>query len=178
MVAMTGAGNDEPEPPGGYIRGGAGVPTDTRRVLRIVLWALLGSLAILSIAMVVNGLHHNARAQRLQHHGVAVPVTVTSCLGHATGTGITVNGFTCRGSFALGGRHHNEVIGGSAALFSRGQVVQGVVDPQDPSNLSTARTVKHMTAASRPFALAAIPALALVVIGGLAYWGSRREGRH
>ena len=85
LVAMSGSGHDEPELPGGYIRGGAGVPTDTRQVLRVVVWAILASLAILTIAMVVNGLHHNARAQRLQHHGVAVAVTVTSCLGQATG---------------------------------------------------------------------------------------------
>jgi hypothetical protein len=175
---MAGAGNDEPEPPGGYIRGGAGVTTDARQVLRIALWAFLGSLAILTIALVVNGLHHNARAQRLQHHGVAVPVIVTSCLGQATGTGITVNGFTCRGSFMLNDRHYNEVIGGSAALLNRGQAVHGVVDPSDPSNLSTAAAVQHTTAASRPFVLAGIPALALVIFGGLAFWSSRRERRH
>jgi hypothetical protein len=163
--------------PAGYIRGGAGLTTDASRVLRIALWVLLSFLAVLTIALVVSGLHHNTRAQRLQHHGVAVPVTVTGCLGQATGTGITVNGFSCHGSFVLNGRHHNEPIGGSAALFSRGQAVRGVVDPRDPSNLSTARAVQHTTAAARPFVLAAIPALALLMIAGLARWRSRHGSR-
>jgi hypothetical protein len=172
---MRGSSDDELEPPGGYIRGGAGVPTDNRHVLRAVVGFCLVSLAILTVALTVAAVHQNSRNDRLQHHGVAVDVTVTSCLGQATGTGITENAFVCRGSFALNGHHYNEVIGGSTRLLSRGDVVQAIADPSSPSTLSTVGAVRASPARSRPYLIAAIPAVAFVFLGGFAYWWSRRQ---
>jgi hypothetical protein len=164
------------EPAGGYIRGGAGLATDSRHVLRVTLAAGLASLALLTLALLVAALHANATHERLQNHGVAVQVTVTGCVGTATGTGITVNGFSCRGEFVLAGRHYNDVIGGSAQLRPRGSSVRGVTDPHSPSTLSTAAAVAATRSSVRPFVLAAIPAMLLVLIAGFARWSTRRVG--
>jgi uncharacterized membrane protein len=126
----------------GYIRGGGGAPTDAPRVLRIFAGVCLGLLAAVAVALIVGAVHENSRRHELQHHGVTVQVTVTSCVGTATGTGITVNGFTCRGSFVLNGHTYVDVIRGSSQLLARGSVLTGVADPRSPSVLSTAVALK------------------------------------
>jgi hypothetical protein len=170
-----GSSDDGLEPPSGYIRGGAGVSTDSRHVLRAVVGFCLASLAILALALTVAAVHQNSRNDRLQHHGVAVDLTVTSCLGQATGTGITENAFVCRGSFELNGHRYNEVIGGSTRLLAPGETVQAIADPRSPSTVSTVEAVRASPAKSRPYVLAAIPALLFVMIAGLVFWWSRRQ---
>ena len=81
------------------------------------------------------------RADRLQRHGVAVSVTVTHCLGMASGTGITVAGYRCHGTFRLDGSTHDDVIGGSDRRYPPGKTLAGVTDPTHPSTLSTAHAV-------------------------------------
>jgi hypothetical protein len=161
----------------GYIRGGVGVPTDSRHVLRVAVFALLAALAVLTVALTIDAFRQDSRNHRLRDHGVAVQVTVTSCVGTATGTGITVNGFTCRGSFGLRGHRYDEVIGGSSQLHAAGDVVQGVADPDSPSTLSTAQAVGAVSSDARPFIFAAIPALAFLMVGAFAQWLTSRGGR-
>jgi hypothetical protein len=134
-------------------------------VLRVAIIGLVAALAVLAIALTVDAFRQDTRNQRLRERGVAVQVTVTGCVGTATGTGITVNGFTCRGSFSLDGHRHVDVIGGSSGLYAVGDVLQGVTDPGSPSILSTAQALRTSPSRSRPFILAAIPALAALLIG-------------
>jgi hypothetical protein len=157
-----------------YIRGGAGVPTDPRHVLRILLVVCVAALTILTVALTVKTALENSRIHRLQSHGVAVRVTVTRCLGIASGTGITVTSFTCHGDFALDGRHYNDVIGGNTRLHSPGSIVAGVVDPRSPSVLATAQSVTHAQTDARSYLNAAISAIALVLLIAITLWRPRR----
>jgi hypothetical protein len=160
----------------GYIRGGAGVPTDSRHVVRIAVGVLLAALAVLAIVLTVAAAHQNTRRHRLQQHGVGVQVTVTSCVGTATGSGITVNGFTCRGSFILNGRRYNEVIGDSEQLLTPGHILQGVTDPASPGTLSTAAAASATRADWRAYLSTAIP-VGLLISAACVIWWSRRRRR-
>jgi hypothetical protein len=121
-----GAADDGP----GYIRGSGAVVIEGRRIIAIVVIATLATLAVLAILLTIAAIEKNDRIDRLHHRGVAVDVTVTSCLGLASGTGITTTGYRCRGSFTLASRHYDEVIGSSNALLQPGTVVKGIVDPR------------------------------------------------
>jgi hypothetical protein len=108
----------------GYIRGAGGIPVSGRRVGRIVIGCCLVSLATLVVVLTIGAAGQNSRISRLQRHGVAVDVTVTSCFGIASGTGISATGFRCSGTFTLNGRSYTDVIGGTAAEYSIGEKVQ------------------------------------------------------
>jgi hypothetical protein len=127
------------------------------------------------IALTIGAVHENTRNHRLQNHGSAVQVTVTSCLGKATGTGITVNGFTCRGNYVLNGHQYNEVITGNTQLFAVGATIKGVADPTSPSTLSTASALTRTEASWRPFVRPVIPAIALLLLVVFAFWRARRN---
>jgi hypothetical protein len=149
---------------GSYIRGGGGVAVDAHRVIRVVVVFTLLALLAIAVLLAVAALRSNSRADRLKAHGVAVDVTVTSCLGEASGTGITVTGFKCDGMFTLGGRSYTEVIIGNSANHQAGDIVKAVTDPSDPADLSTADSVAAAHGSSADFALAVIPAALFVVL--------------
>lgn len=161
--------------PGGYIRGGDGRPTDSRHVLRIGLVACLVAVALVVLAIAVQAGREGSRSDRLARHGVPVRVTVTSCLGVATGTGITATDFTCQGSFVLDGHRHVDRIGGTASLFPTGTVIRGVTDPASPASLSIASAVAPSRGDGRAYLLGAI-ALLLLLIAGIMTWRLRRNG--
>jgi len=89
----------------GYVRG-AGVVMDSRRTLRALVVVSVLVLATLTIVLTREAINANARISRLRQHGVPVDVTVTSCLGLASGSGITEAGYRCRGTFTLKGHHY------------------------------------------------------------------------
>jgi hypothetical protein len=157
------------DPAAGYIRGGAGLAVSRRQVLLICLALLVIGLLALTVVLVTETAHDNARHRRLQTHGVAVQVTVTSCVGTATGTGITVNGFTCEGSFSLDGRRHVDQIRGTSALLSRGRVIAGITDPSSPGTLLTAHAVRRAVPSWHSYIGPVIPGgiAAVVVAAGL-----------
>jgi hypothetical protein len=159
---------------GSYIRGGGGVTVDTHRVTRVVVGFVLLSLVVIAVLLVVAGVRSHSRANRLQAHGVAVDVTVTSCLGEASGTGITDTGYKCSGTFVLAGRSYTEVINGNAAVHQPGDVVKAITDPDNPADLSTV-VAAHRS--STEFVLAAIPALLFVVLLGFVARAARRRRR-
>jgi len=170
--------DDATDPPTGYIRGGGGLPSSSRHVLRVFLAVCSAFLAALTVALIIGAAHENSRNHELQRHGVPVEVTVTSCLGTATGTGITVNGFTCHGSFVLNGQRYDDVIGGSSQLLARGSVLKGVADPQSPAVLSAAQAVRTSTASWRPFIRPAIPLAVLIAVAGFVLWRRRARSRN
>lgn len=159
----------------GYIRGGDGRPTDNRHVLQIGVVACLVAVALVVLALTVQAARQDSRSDRLARDGVPVRVTVTSCLGRATGTGITENGFTCRGSFVFNGQRHVDRIAGTTTLLPTGTVIRGVTDPASLSTLSAAGAVTASRGAWRAYALGA-SALVLLLIAGLATWRFRRSG--
>jgi hypothetical protein len=143
-----------------YIRGGGGVAVDGRRLGRLVAGLCLAGLTALSVVLLLDALDQNSRTSRLRAHGSPVDVTVTGCVALASGTGITASGFTCRGTFTLGGQRHNEVIRGSTRLRQPGDTVAAVTLLGDPASLSTAASVR----ASSPWGSLLTPAILLLVV--------------
>jgi hypothetical protein len=164
----------DPDASSGYIRGGAGTTTGNRTVFRNSVAFCLAVLAILVVVLAIQAAHQNSRSHRLKDHGVAVRVTVTRCLGTATGTGITVNGFVCRGGFDVRGRHYTEVIHGSSRLLTTGEVIAGVIDPAAPSTLAAAGSVGTPKPAWHAYIGSAVCALLLLLVLGFAAGRSRR----
>jgi hypothetical protein len=161
--------------PGGYIRGGGGVELGGRRVTRTIVWFCAVILGVLVVVLAVAALRENNRANRLRAHGVPVDFTVSSCLGLASGTGITESGYTCRGTFTLGGHTYQDVLRGSLDLYPAGTVVSAVADPHDPSVVATAASVAHRSASWKAFTAAGVTLVCLIVLLAGVWWHSRRR---
>jgi hypothetical protein len=184
--ARSSAGPPAPAPPPppaeahgerlAYIRGGAGMAVDTGRAVRIFGLFCLAALATLVILLTISASHQNSRLSRLQHHGVPVNVTVTGCVGLASGTGVTQYGFTCRGTFTLDGHSYNEVIGGSNSIHAPGEVLQALTIPSDPTLLSTTTAVEHRHSSHTVYITPAI-LLGVFVLGVILYIGISRRTR-
>lgn len=145
------------------------------RVARVAAVGCVSVFALLALVLGIGAVHQIVRADRLQRHGVAVPVTVTHCLGLASGTGITVAGYRCHGTFSLAGVRYDDVIGGTSRRYRPGATITGVTDPAHPSTLSTA------VAAAKPqstWRLLLTPALlAIAALGLLSLQAPRRRHR-
>ncbi len=159
----------------GYIRGGGGVAVDTRRAASAVAAVCSAALVLLILVLTRSAVDQVSSARTLASHGVAVDTTVTSCLGLASGTGITTVGSTCRVTFSLGGHRYAEVLHGSTASHEPGDVVAAVVVPGAPSTVTTATSAHHAPSLWRvttaPLVLLFIE-VALVVV-----WRGRRARR-
>jgi hypothetical protein len=155
-----------PPGPGGpsYIRGGRGADVDSRIIGRVLLGCGIVALDILVAVLSVAALRQNGRLNRLHREGVAVKVTVTGCQGVASGTGTTVSGYSCRGTFTLDGGRYNEVIDGTSAQYHPGATIRAVTVPGDPKLLSAAKSVTGEHSTWHPFIT---PAIALVLLIGL-----------
>lgn len=134
-----------------YIRGGGGIAVDGRRLGRVA--GVLGSAAVIVLVALLAraGVYQELRAGRLRADGVGVRVTVTGCVGLASGTGITTTGYTCRGAFLLGGHRYEEVVHGSTARHDVGDAVTAVAVPGDPATLTAETSVHAQDPPWRPF---------------------------
>jgi len=144
---------------------GAGVEIDARRVGRVAAGVCLAALAVSVIALFVAGVHKNAQITGLRTHGLPVQVTVTGCMGLLGGSGSNAAGYTCRGTYTMGGVRYDEVIPGDT-LRPPGTTLRGVTVPGDPSLLSTARIVDAEHASWSVFVLPAILLTLLVLVAG------------
>jgi hypothetical protein len=136
------------------------VPLIKRISLVLVIVVLVG----LIVGLTIGGVHRNAQVTRLRDHGVPVTVAVTHCQVLVGGFGADRAGYSCSGAFSLGGHRHDEIIGGTSSFHPVGQSIRAVVDPQDPTLLSTAAAaaVEHPSAS-----VYVIPAILLVALLGL-----------
>jgi len=157
-----------------YIRGGGGV-IDTRRLFRVVVGSAIVALAVLVTVLAVEAVHKNSRIDGLQRRGVPVDVTVTSCFGILSGTGITVTTFQCSGAFDLAGHSYHAVIAGSDINHQAGDVVQAVADPKHPTSISLASSLVNAHASWRPFIAPTVLFVVLVLLIAGALWWSRRN---
>jgi Protein of unknown function (DUF3592) len=163
--------------PAGYVRGAAGIDVGSRSVGRLVVRFIVVLLAVLTVVLVVQGVHQNSLNHRLQSRGVPVDVVITHCVGRATGTGITTEGYDCTGRYVVNGRSYSHVVGGTSDLFQPGQKVAAIADPRDPTLLATVRSVATTPAKWKGFISAAITFAVLLVFMAFASWWSRRKGR-
>jgi len=157
----------------GYIRGGGGVDLDRKRVGAVLAGVSVIILVTLALVLAIDAARQNNRIDRLHANGVPVDVTVSSCLGMASGTGITESGFQCRGSFTVGGHSYNEVVNGTADLHSPGQIIPSVTVPGDPTLLFTAASVSSMHSSLTRFVTPALLLLLALLIIAMVLWRSR-----
>jgi hypothetical protein len=166
--------NSDEAAAGSYIRGGGGV-VDTRRLFRVVVGSAIVALAVLVVVLTIEAAHKNSRIDSLQHRGVPIDVTVTSCFGILSGTGITVTTFQCKGSFALDAHNYNTVIAGSTINHQAGDVVKAVADPKHPTSVSLASSLVNAKSSWRAFIGPGVLFLLLVLLIAGALWWSRRN---
>jgi hypothetical protein len=176
-LSLAGPTDRAEESTASYVRGGAGLPASTGRVLRVVLYAILISLVGVTIGLGIEAAHHQSRSQRLHDHGVAVTITVTGCLGLVSGTGITPTNYICHGSFALDGQRYDEAIHGSPGLLKIGHHVAGEDDAASPSDLTLADMVGPVPSTWQIYADTIWLAIAALVIAAVGFWLLRRAPR-
>jgi N-acetyltransferase len=92
----------------------------------------------------------------------------------ASGTGETVYGYDCTGTFTLDGHTHTAAIRGNNVSHTTGAVIDGVTDPGDPSILSTAAAVSKSHSSWAPFISPAIALVLLIAAVALTMWRIHR----
>jgi hypothetical protein len=148
---------------GAYIRGAAVSHLEWRRLRRALISIALTVLAVVAVILTIDAARSGLLIRRLDARGQTVQVTVTGCLGLASGTGITPVGYTCRGTFTLLGHRYNNVIHGTSSLHPVGQTLSGITDPQSPGPVFTVESVRAAPSLERRFIVpAALFALLLV----------------
>ena len=125
---------------------------------------LLALFALVIIVSFVSATNDNARIERLKHHGVAVAVTVTSCVGNIGGSGSNSAGYTCHGSYRLNGVDYREIIGSKSTSSSAGTKVRAVADPARPSTIELASYVRASSSSASVYLVPSLLALSFVVL--------------
>lgn len=133
------------------------------------IWFVAGALllalfALIIIVSLISATNDNARIERLKDHGVAVAVTVTSCVGDIGGSGSNAAGYTCHGSYRLHGVHYREIIGSKTTQSRPGTVVRAVADPAHPSTIELASRVHASSASTSVYVVPGLLALFLFVL--------------
>jgi hypothetical protein len=153
-----------PDAPISSLRG-ASAAVDPRKATQIVVGLIVAALAVLGIVFIVVGINKNAQINELKQHGVPVTYVVSKCLGLLGGSGSNAAGYSCQGSYTVGGRRFYASLPGSS-LYAPGARVKAVSVPSDPSLLSTPAMVRSEHASGNVFILPAVffGACALVLL--------------
>jgi hypothetical protein len=139
---------------------GATVEVDPRRVARSVAVSCLIALLVATVALTVAGVRKNDQVTELRDHSVGVAVTVTTCRGLLGGSGSNPVGYTCKGTYLVGGHRYDQTLP-TNVLYAPGTRVALVVAADDPDLLST----RELVAAERPSWLVyRVPAVLFVVL--------------
>jgi len=138
----------------------------------VVAVCLVG-LAVVSASLFVAGARKNAQITSLRTHGVPVTATVTACIGLMGGSGSNLAGYSCRGRFTLHGHSYTDDIPGNA-LYPPGARIRAVTVPSDPALLTTARMLAGERASASVFAVPAVLAAVLFLVGT---WIARSKRR-
>jgi hypothetical protein len=133
-------------------------------------WYVAGAilLAVFAVAIVVSFIsatNDNARIDRLKNHGVAVTVTVTSCVGNIGGSGSNAAGYTCSGSYSVHGVRYQEVIGSKTTLSTAGTTVRAVADPSRPSTVELASSVAMSSSSFSDYVVPILLAILFLLLG-------------
>ena len=168
---------DEPGDRIGELRG-AGVSVDARRVGQVGIGIVLVTLAVLAIVFTIVGVHTNQQDDRLHHDGVPVAFTVTGCLGLLGGSGSNAAGYSCRGTYALDGKHYSGVQLPGDSFHRPGSTVAAVAVPGDPALVSPASIVATEHSSAGAFVLPAVlAAILLLLVIVLLLLRRRRQAR-
>jgi hypothetical protein len=158
----------------GQLRG-AGVSVDARHVGQVAIGIVLVTLAVLAIVFTIVGIHTNQQDDRLHHDGVPVTFTVAGCLGLLGGSGSNAAGYSCHGSYTLGGKTYRAQLPGDS--FHRpGSTVASIAVPGDPALVSPASIVATEHSSAGAFVLPAVlTAILLLLVALLLLLRSRRH---
>ena len=154
-------------------RGGT-VNVDPRRARQVVVTVCLVALAVTGLVLLIAGIQNNSQINSLRHDGVPVTVTVDRCLGLMGGTGQNSAGYSCTGTYSLGGTQYRQAIPG-IAFHAPGSTVQGIAVQDDPKLLTTPDQLARQHASWIPFIIPGL--LLLIVIVALAVLLVRRSPR-
>lgn len=149
------------EEPAAYVRGATG-KFERRQAIRVAAGLWLGLLVVLLVVLSVTAFGDASRRSHLQSNGLPVTVRVTNCLAVASGTGETVSGAMCRGTYTLAGRTREGLVHGMPGTLPAGATVAALVDPAHPSTLSTTRSVTGGRSSWEAFIPAAVTGLILL----------------
>jgi len=133
---------------------------DPRRAKQVVVGILLTAMAVIGVVLLIAGIQNNSQINSLRHDGVPVTVTVDSCLGLMGGTGQNSVGYSCTGTYILGGTQYRQAIPG-IAFHAPGSAVQGIAVPDDPKLLTTPDELARQHASWSAFI---IPGLLLLFV--------------
>jgi hypothetical protein len=154
---------------------GAGVDVDIRQAGRVVVAACMSTLAVLAVVFLVVGIHKNAQINRLRQHGVGVVITSSRCLGLMGGSGSNAAGYSCSGSFSIGGHRYSEQIPGTT-FYAPGTNIRALTVPGDPALVSPVKIVATEHASWTVFILPLALFLVLLLLVGVLLW--RRQRLH
>ncbi len=147
---------------------------DIRRVGRVVAVLCLVALAGLAVALFAAGAHQNQQDNRLHRDGVTVDLRVSGCTGQLGGSGSNAAGYSCRGSFTLGGHRYDEAIPGSS-FHTPGSTLRVVTVPGDPALVSPVGVLAGEHASWRVFLLpAGLLVVLLLLVGAIVLRRRRR----
>jgi hypothetical protein len=167
--------DDEPADRVGQLRG-AGVSVDGRRVGQVAVGIVLVTLLVLSVVFAVVGIHTNQQNDRLHNDGVPVTFTVAGCLGLLGGSGSNAAGYSCHGTYTLGGKTYSEQLPGDS--FHRpGSTVPAIAVAGDPALVSPASIVATEHSSAGVFVLPVILFVVLVALVALLLVLRRRRQR-
>jgi hypothetical protein len=121
---------------------GATVEVDVHRTTQIVVAASLVILATLAAVLFVADADKSAQIYTLQDHGVKVDLVVTQCKPQLSGSGSSVGGYSCVGTFELHSKTYHEQLLGTTDDFALGRSIPAIVDPDDPGNVYPAQVVR------------------------------------
>jgi len=158
------------------LRGADVATVDVRRIGQGVVGICLVALAVVAAILFVAGAQKNAQITRLRQHGVAVTVRVTGCFGLLGGSGSNAAGYSCTGTYTVGGHRFTQAIPGDT-LRATGSTVRAVSDPNDPALLSTAHAVASQHASWTVFVVPTILLVALALVVGALLLRRRRLAR-
>lgn len=140
----------------GFIRAGGGVVLNGRRIA-VVLGALgLAVLIAVTAFVASSAVSANSQIDRLRSQGVPVQMTVTGCLGISSGIGMGIEYWQCRGTYSLGGRTYEEIIGGQRQLLDAGQRIAVVAVPGHPALVSIPQALRRRHSYTLAEVLAAV----------------------
>lgn len=155
---------------------GATVQVDFHRVFQITAGVVLVTLAVLVVVFTVAGVRSNNQLDQLHDHGVPVTVSVTDCLGLLGGSGSNPAGYSCHGTYVLGGHRYTQTLPGLTHQHPGAQI-PGVAVPGDPSLMSLVSTLKTQHSSASAFVLPIVLAVVLFVLTALIVWRARSGGR-
>lgn len=156
---------------------GASVSVDTRVVRRVVVGVVMAALLLSSVVFFVVGARKNAEANALGTDGVVVEATVVRCLGLLGGSGSNAAGYSCTGSYGVGGKTYEAELPGTNSR-SPGTRIPVVVDRGDPGLVSTPGELARNGASDGVYVVPTVLLGAFVVMAAVVFAPRRpRLGR-